>query len=286
MTDQLDQDIIIKHNVKSYNSSLQIIQGLGYNPPILYLEHANQNEIIDNEKSFYFIFDGPGTDAFVHWIGEAFIFFPLLLQVKSIYPNVKILTKNKKKYVRSMFKFFKINIDIIHEINNYNNVCFFPPTISLNDMNIDMEIFEKYILNYMNEIEKLTNDCFNFNNKILHLPRNSVDNYVNNDRRITYQEDIEKEVLNRGGISLDTYKLNNMYLQFYITKHSDIVIVDAGSSFYVNCMCLKNKKIIILNGGMFSQLENHRTLKFIFDIINQNNEIIILNSNDQYINHI
>jgi hypothetical protein len=153
-------------------------------------------------------------------------------------------------------------------------------------MNIDMKIFEKYIIGYMSEIDKLTNDFFNFSNRILHLPRNSVDNFIYNDRRIVYQEEIEKEVIDRGGIVLDTYKLNNMYLQFYITKHSDIIITDAGSSFYVNCMCLKNKRIIILNGSMFCQLDTHRTLKFIFDIINKNNEIIILSSNDKFINYI
>ena len=109
-------------NIKSYNYVHCVSE--------LQLEF---NNIEINDKEYYYIFDCPGGDAFAHWIYESFIFIPIFLKIREKIPNINILTKNTKKYVKNFFDFYKINNNITNIINNSNNVCFFPQIISLND---------------------------------------------------------------------------------------------------------------------------------------------------------
>ena len=79
---------------------------------------------------------------------------------------------------------------------------------------------------------------------------------------------------------MDTYSLNNLYYQFTIIKNSEIIILDFGSSYLVNAIFLKNKKIIILNNyGWYEwQTREFIAIKTICDIIMKNNDVIIVGS--------
>lgn len=242
-----------------------------------------------NNKEIYYIFDCPGLDAFGHWFYECFIFYKNIIELTKIYPNIKILTNNKKKYVKLLFKLFKINNEIVYHntdylieknIPNNNNICFFSKIISLNDPNIDLEYYQNLISQMINEIN-MKIPLIESNN-ILLLPRNKVDNYAGNDRTLYGIEDIEKNIVELGGIVLDTYSLNNLYFQFTIIKNSEIIILDFGSSYLVNAIFLKNKKIIILNNyGWYEwQTREFIAIKTICDIIMKNNQVIIVGSKD------
>ena len=273
-----------QYNVKTYLSSLQIINNLGYNPPKLYLTYANLEEIPNNDKTYYFMMDCPGGEAFIHWIGEIFIFLPILDEINKTYENVKIITTNKKKYVNNMFRFFDIKNEICDNIDNLNNIIFFPPTISLNDYDIDMNLFSTYLEQYIYQIEKKITLTKHILPKlsILYLPRNSVDNFLSNDRKIKNQEEIEQYVIEKGGTVLNTYQINNINIQFQLINNADSIVVDAGSSFYFNCMWIKNKNIYVLDSSMFSQLDNHKTLRYIYDKIRENNKVVCLPANSLY----
>lgn len=93
----------------------------------LILQLSSNEQNVESNKEIYYVFDCPGEDGFAHWICESFIFYPLMLKIQSIYPDVKILTKNTKKYVKNMFKFFNINNEIVNEIKSSNNIYFFLP---------------------------------------------------------------------------------------------------------------------------------------------------------------
>lgn len=243
--------------------------------------------ILSSNNNIYYIFDCPGLDAFAHWFYESFIFYKNIIELTKIYPTIKILTNNKKKYVKSLLKLFNISNEIVYHntdyliekiIPNNNNICFFSKILSLNDPNIDLIYYEKLI----NEIIIDINNKIpvSLSNDILLLPRNKVDNYAPNDRILFGIEDIEKNLIELGGIILDTYNLNNFYYQFMLIKNSNIIILDFGSSYLVNAIFLKNKKIIILNNyGWYEwQTREFIAIKIICDIIMKNNTVIIIGS--------
>ena len=240
------------------------------------------NIINENEKDYYFIFDCPASDAFCHWVYESFIFLPLYKLLKKEYPQLKICSSNKKKYVKNLFQFFDINENIYNEIQSENNTCFFPHILSLNDNNINQHLFIDLIEQFKTYIDKHTLNFFNA--EILLLPRNNKENYINNDRVIYGIEDIEKNIIDIGGTSFNTYLCNNFNIQFSIIKNFNNVILDYGSSFFVNCIFLKEKNIIILdNYSSRRQIDKFISLKILYDIINQNNKINFITTNNNYI---
>jgi hypothetical protein len=235
----------------------------------------------NNEIEIYFIFDCPGEEALFHWVGESFIFYPLLLQLQSIYPNIKIFSKNTKKYVKNLFKFFNISNEVVNTFQNTNNICFFPPILSLNDMDSNIELYKSYLQLYITDINSRLSSVTIPNNRVLLLPRNNKDNYSANDRKLLGIEDIEENVISIGGVVLNTYQINNIELQWSIIKNSEIIILDMGSSFFFNCLWLSNKTIILLdNYGISWQINSFIALNILYNIINTNNKLYIIPSNN------
>lgn len=258
-------------NVLSYNYYLCSSQ--------LILQLSSSEENVESNKEIYYVFDCPVQDPFAHWIYESFIFYPLMLKIQSIYPDVKILTKNTKKYVKNMFKFFNINNEIVNEIKNPNNICFFSPIVSLNDLDYLTDLYVKYIHLYIDNLNFLLSNNISFNNKYLLLPRNSKDNYIGNERTIHGLNDIEDNIISIGGVVLNTYQINNIELQMSITKNSEIIILDYGSSFFFNCLNVKDKTIIVLNNyAYFSNQIKFNSLKIMYDIIIKNNKVIFIDN--------
>ena len=221
----------------------------------LHIETNNDiKNLNQNQKTHYFILDNPGEYALAHWIFESFIFIKLLKELNNSLDNIKILTTNDKKYVKSILNFFNMNKnEIVYKIDNYNNTCYFHKAYALNTApsnlkkdkfyNENLEYYINYIKNNIIEIKKT--------NKILFLPRNDKDNYVGNDRKINNTEEIKNIVIEKGGIVLDTYSLNNIDYQFSIINNSDIIILDYGSSYFFNCIFLNSKIKIIKRTVMY-----------------------------------
>ncbi len=259
-----DKKVIKYENVKSYH----------YDKFNLVL-NINQNNI-NSEKEIYYIID-THTDAFGHYFYESFIYYKNIIELNKLYSNVKIVTTNHKKYIKTLFKFFNIHNEIIYELKP-NNICFFPMVFSLNNHKINQSYFKELI----NEISNDINDKLPYvsENNIMLLPRNKKDNYAPNNRSIELIDLIEQHIIDIGGIVLDTYTLNNIFYQFTILKNSNIIILDFGSSFLVNCIFLKHKKIIVIDNFnlMNQQSSTFISIKIICDIIKNNNNVIVTTS--------
>jgi hypothetical protein len=92
-------------------------------------------------------------------------------------------------------------------------------------------------------------------------------------------DDIIQNIINNDGVVLDTYNINNISFQLLITKSSETIILDFGSSFFFNCLFVKNKKIIVLNNYRYYEhhVNNFISIKILDEIIRKNNTIIIVN---------
>lgn len=293
------QNIIITSKTEE-NYSIQDLKMFKFENVISYkLEYCKpeffinlDHNINSDNKEIYYILDCYGDDAFSHWVLESFIFYKNIIELSKYYPNLKILTNNRKKYVPSFLKLFNISNEIIYhsdsrpcieqKIPNPNNICFFSTVFSLNDHELNEMLFYNKIQNFINEIDLMLPIIKP--NKILFLPRNTVDNYIiGGKERIIYgTDDIKQHVIEQGGIVLDTYHLNNIFYQFTLIKNSEIIILDYGSSFIVNGLFFKNKKIIILNNYReFSYINRFVSLKVLInDVILKNNNCIVIDPKD------
>jgi len=251
----------------------------------LYIDQYNHNEnskLFKNEKTYYWIFDAPGESALGHWIYESFIFVHILIGLNKQIKNIKILTRNNCKYVKNILNFFNIENEIVNEINNYNNVCFFPKVYSLNTTptqiecdeyyNKHLNLYIQYIQSNLQIVKKI---------KSLFLPRNDTDNYKENDRIINNTDNIKKIVIQNGGMVLDTYRLNNINYQFTIVNNADIIILDYGSSFHFNCIFLKNKKIYVLDDkNLYTEQMAYESLRLLNKKIADNNDVKIITTHN------
>ena len=220
-------------------------------------------------EEYYFFMDCPGDDAFMHWVVESFIFYPLLLEKLETYPALKILTSNTKRYCKNFFKFIGLTTPIVSQVSSSRNVVFFPPIVSLNKPN--MPVFIKYITNYTNNLKFDTFSPIN----LLYLPRNSIENYTVNDRTVPSVQELSELTVNKGGVVIDTYLINNIALQMNIINAAQIIVVHWGSAFYVNCIHLKNKTIVLLDSPIgVNQVRSLEIMNYLYRTIASNNKII------------
>ena len=240
------------------------------------------------EKTHYWIIDSPGDFALAHWIYESFIFIHILKELNAQgstgstrSAGIKIMTKNPKKYVKSMLCFFGIKNEVVHQIDNYNNHSYFPKVYSMNtSQNIETDkYYNLYLNSYISYIQRNISVIQSI--KAVFLPRNTIDNYSQNDRIISNTDKIKEIVIENGGMVLDTYSLNNIKYQFSIINNAEIVILDYGSSLFLNCIFLKNKKIYIIDNN--DQASSHHRFSinnYLYNMITSNNDVSIITSGD------
>jgi hypothetical protein len=246
----------------------------------------DNSSLYKNFKTIYYILDNPGDYALAHFVFEAFIFINLLRELNNKFDNIKILTSNNKKYVKNLLNFFNIHNEIVYEIDNYNNICYYPKIYSLNNRIHDI-IHDDYYNNFLNYYSNyIKNNLKMFNNlnysKLIFLPRNDFENYSHNDRIINNKDAIKNLVISKGGTVIDTYNLNNISHQFSLIDYADKIILDYGSSYYFNSIFLENKTIYVLLDDISlknSQME-YICYEYLYNLIASKNDVKIINTND------
>jgi len=243
-----------------------------------------QDFIVDSISSnmeYYYIFDSPNSDAFGHWVFESFIFYPIFLSLQKIYPTIKIVINNKKRYIKNLFNYVGIDLNLISDsIKVNNNICFFNPLLSLNVSNYQtLDLLRDFSLKMRVFIRSNITPCISIKNKIILLPRDLKDNYIGNDRIIHGIEDIESNVISKDGTVMNTFNLNNIHVQFSLINSFENIIVCYGSSYTVNCLSLKNKNIIVLDN--YNYHGYHKTFEanaLIYDLIEKENSVVYVSS--------
>jgi hypothetical protein len=168
-----------------------------------------------------------------------------------------------------MLNFINVYSPIVSEVTTTKNIVFFPPIFAINHPN--MELFIKYFENYSRSIKVDTITPIG----ILYLPRNTKENYINNDRPEPLIPAIKDVVLSKGGTVIDTYDINNMRLQLAVVQASEVIILHWGSAFYFNCAHLRGKTIILLDS--FVNVQQLRTQPFnrsFMQMISNNNKVV------------
>ena len=203
--------------------------------------HDITNDNYKKEKSYYFILDSNSNDIYF-WIYESFIFINLLIELNNKYNNIKILTKvDNNQMLNSLLHLFNIKNEVINNIDNYNNICYSPLIYTIyyhHHKLINDDYYNKHLNYYLTHIEN------NLNNNVKKYTHIFIDN-KNDDNIINKNiyNDIINIVNKNDGIIINNN--NNIIDNFSIINKADNIILYYNSSFYYNCIFLKNKNIYI-----------------------------------------
>ena len=253
-----NNEILIMKNIKNYkyNFSTRDIIVSKY-------DNNDNNDNNDNDKSYYFIIDSGSNDNY-YLIYESFIFIQLLIDLNNNNKNIKILTNaNNNNILKSLLNFFNIDNKIVNDIDNYNNITYSPVIYSIYyNQQLNNDTYYNHHLNiYLNHINNnLDNNVKNIENIII-----NQHNIINNDN----------------GIILET-NINNIKNIFSIMNKAKKIYIYYNSYFFYNCIWLKNKNIIIIENnlyrpnGIYTQISGNPFLKYLYNIINNNNTINII----------
>lgn len=93
---------------------------------------------------------------------------------------------------------------------------------------------------------------------------------------INYCEPLSQvQLINNSNTVIDTYDINNLYLQCSIINSSKIIILHWGYSVFINCIPFKNKIFIIQSSNTwFYKQDNFKMCKFYMDYILEHNKVI------------
>jgi hypothetical protein len=247
-------------NVDRYQYVLETGQGMNHSKVLHVFPRGSQPDSGDTSRRTYFVID-TDNDAFAHWVVESFIFVSLLTAVVKQFPQVQVLTNNRKRYVGNLLRWAGVHAEVVHEIEAGSpNVCFFPAFIvtmsTLNPASVDVPLLHEYLNTFCDTIRPLPAPRI----ELLYLPRNQKENYTPNDYQVLGTEDMTAGVIAAGGTVVDTFHLNNMDLQFALISNAATIITDFGSAYCVNGLFVRNKKIVVIDSYRKCSMQSGITL--------------------------
>jgi len=230
-------------------------------------------QIHDNEhpNDYYLVLDTQGSHALFHWVAECMIFLPLYIELKKQYPTLKIIFKEKAEYHSIILEYYNIlSSDILYQIENNNNVCFFPLPITAllnSDFDDDYILYANVFIDWLNNIH--------FDKTINHLimPRQILQNSIANPRTHNC-EDIISNMPNATVFHTD--QLKTFYDQHRLVKSSKIIMVTDGSAFVFNGLLAKDSTILVLGDIICEQGRNSKKMQFYIDKITSQNNVIFI----------
>jgi len=237
-------------------------------------ENHNTWKIILNDdlklanENIYFIIDTLFQDAFGHWVFESAIYLPLFKKLKETYPNIKLVLKEEKNYKKLFCKYFNIDSNDIVYIIESNNISFFPsPITCLND-----QVISETYKNQIFKFKEFFVDNNNIKRDLLIMPRQTKENYKNNDRvhNIQYLLDKYKDK----AYILNTDEITDLKDQIDLVQSSKNIFLTEGSPFFVNSFFCKNKNIYSIHHN-HSIVNNHYFSKnrFMCELIKSENNL-------------
>ena len=276
-----DQIFEIRKNVKTQTCDIITSE--------LFFEYYDSLET-NNELSFFFLFETYFDSAFSHWIYESAIYLTYFFELKSKYPELKILVKQnpKRSYKNLFFKALHIEENDIHWLENEemsdcktiytnipsNNMCINTKPHYMNTIQVkNIKIFKNLIYNFRNTIINNLNITYPEEKTIenLFFPRSKIENYVNNDRIVNYEK-VYNLLEGKQYIEYDTVNKNNLKKQIELLVSSKNIFLDWGASFYVNGLFCENSNIYVLD-CILCQL-GYEGMNIIYNILKEFNNII------------
>jgi len=224
---------------------------------------------------YYLIIDTQINDAFHHWIYESAIYLLLFIELKNLYPTIKLHLKTKRGFKNIICEYFGISSDDIVLELRHNNICIFPLPISAHNKKTictdyinQVDVFCKFIQSNRGITEK------KHINTLL-MPRQNKENFPGNDRLYNV-EDIANNIIQGGdNIILNTDSIKDFKEQIRIVNSSKNIILTGGSAYFVNGMISNDANIIVLDWDIHDDhITHYPKVKYINYLVQLRNTII------------
>ena len=275
----------IRKNIKSQTCNISTSE--------LFFEYYDSDEN-NNQLAYFLLFETCMDSAFFHWIYESAIYLSYFFELKSKYPELKLLVKQnpKRSYKNLFFKALNISENDIFwltnkEINDCktvyinipsNNICINTKPHYLNTVQIkDKNIYKELIIKFRNIILTNCNIIYPLEKSIdnLFFPRSKKENYAPNDRIINYDK-VYNLLKGKKYIEYDTINTTNLADQIKLLAYSQNIFLDEGASFVVNVLFCKNSKIFISDSHMlFKNQKKYQPYPSLLEVIG-NIELIFI----------
>lgn len=195
------------------------------------------------------VFETEYDEAFCHWVFESAIHLYAFQALKQQYPSAKLLIRSKRRYKELFLHRFQLTYDDVLFDLPSDNMCFFCPLYSLNDLSIDVTkftpLFRQLFAGLMAQVENVPIAV-----PVLYLPRSKVENFAPNDRTIVSADQIRSWCSANGGVNLDVHEITDFREQIRVVKTAKSVVLDYGASFFVNGLLAANGSRLIVLGNM------------------------------------
>jgi hypothetical protein len=233
------------------------------------LTAAGETHAASDSRQLYLMIENDGCNALAHFLYETAIYLSAWKDLKREYPSLKVLINEKRDFKLLILTMFEIGAeDIVYEYTSGHNICFFPSIITLYQSHIPDTFkvnLEKWISRCIKPSEKIS---------LLYLPRQSKENFKDNERFYPNSSEVEQFVTDLGGVVFHTDKTTDLIDQFTIVSAADNIILDYGSNLYLNGMFANNCSIYCIND--YNQHNRFQMMRYLFDKIESKNTITFI----------
>lgn len=226
----------------------------------------------NTSRSYYLIIDTQFNTACGHWVYENAIYLPLFIELKKIYPSIKLHLQCHKDYKILYCKHFNIRIeDIVLDLSD-NNTCFFPLPVSSQNKNTFSDELKLQIDAFSKYLRPITSKHIN----ILLMPRQNKENYVNNDRKYII-DDISKNIQGDvNNIILNTDSIQTLQEQINIVGSCKNLILTGGAPYFINAIFCNNTNIIVLDDFSIGHIKQFIKVRYLDYLIQERNTVTFI----------
>ena len=239
-----------------------------------WLINTTDNHNKDENINDYLIIDTLYNDAFGHWVYESAIYLLLFIELRRLYPQIKLHLQCHKEYKRLFYEHFGIDKTEVTLELNPNNRCIFPLPITAHNKNTICQDYMAQVDAFCRHIQSSVSKNANKNISILLMPRQTKENYVGND--IAYSiEDIYNNLDKVSNtVVLNTDNIETLRSQIELVGSSKNIILHGGSAYFFNGMISSNANLVVLDAARhIDHVKQYIKLKYIDYIIQMRNTI-------------
>jgi hypothetical protein len=239
----------------------------------------------------FFVVDTFLHDAFIHWAAESAVFFAYWRDLSIMHPGkLKVVFSGFKRYKREIIRMWGIaDSDVIwgglpREAASPDSITYFPPLLSLNDMEADIPLWRTLWAEFCERLRAsaglLNEPPWMPAKGLLLLPRGKLENYKANDRKVEALDWIATEITSgRAGARTTVLYTDSTDLRTQVQSVSgnNTIILNYGSSLFFNGGLARNATIFAIDD--LGQL-GYPGMMMLFDYVRRYNTIKVLGKID------
>ncbi len=214
-----------------------------------WLININYDDNKEEATNHYLIIDTLYNDGFIHWVYESAIYLLLFIQLRQLYPKIKLHLKCHREYKRMLYEHFGIDkMDVTLELKP-NNICIFPLPITALNKNTICPDYIAQVDAFCNYIWSSVPTNLNKDISILLMPRQTKENYVGNDRTYNIEDIYSNLDKVPNTVVLNTDNIKTLREQIYLVSSSKNIILHGGAAYFFNGMISNNANLVVLDAS-------------------------------------